>query len=216
MNVPNDHEEPQTTPTTVATPEPTPQPSTPPQSEDWETRYKGLQKTVAKKDEAITELQKKLETLTANLEELRVTHGTTEQQKQLVEQSRQTLEKQLAEVKAERDNATKTLREQAIIMTEFPQLAKLSKYIPPATTEEDFRKNAAAFAEDMSKAVSTGVKDAMTGATPPQKGAEPMANEAEEDRLWTKVTSLAGIPGKEAEYEEARAKWVKLQQSKKI
>lgn len=183
--------------------------------EDWEARYKGLMKTVAKKDSSIAELQEKLDKAVTDIEEIRTSTTLTEAQKTAAEKAKTDLEAQLNQTKAERDTLQKSLSQQAIIVNEFSHLGKLSKYIPKAEDDETFKKNATAFAADLEEAVQARVKSVMSGSTPPQpKGKQEMATESEEEALYRKVTSLAGIAGKEAEFEEARQKWVTLSLNK--
>lgn len=183
--------------------------------EDWETRYNGLMKTVTKKDGTITDLQGKLEKLSADLEELRTSQTATEQQKATAEKAKTDLEQLLTSTKTELTEAKKSLSQQTIIMNEFSQLGKLAKYITPAVDDKTFTDNAKSFSTDLEDYVQARLKGLMAGSSPPQpKGKQEMATEAEEDALYKKVTSLAGISGKEAEYEEARQKWVALQQTK--
>jgi hypothetical protein len=183
--------------------------------EDWEARYKGLQKTAAKKDSTIVELQEKLDKAIVDIEEVRTSSTTTAAQKAVAEKAKTDLEAQLNQVKSERDAMQKTLSQQAIIVNEFSHLGKLSKYIPKAEDDETFKQNATIFATDIEEAVQARVKTVMSGATPPQpKGKQEMATESEEEALYHRVTSLAGIAGKEAEFEEARKKYVTLMQNK--
>lgn len=192
------------------------QPSgTPPAGDDWEQRYKGLQKVASKKDATITDLQTKLDKLATDLEEIRTSStGTTAQRDELA-RARTELEQQLATVKSERDRMEITLRQQNLLITEFPALSKLTKFIPSNQDDNAFRASAKELHDEFQAAVSAAVKAAMTGSTPPQpKPKQDMATEAEEDQLWKTVTSLAGVPGKEKEFAEARERWTNLQQAK--
>lgn len=191
--------------------------SQPPASsgEDWEARYNGLMKTVTKKDGTITDLQGKLDKLAADLEEIRTSQTSTEKQKADAEKAKTDLEQLLATTKTELTEAKKSLSQQAIIMQDYSHLGKLAKYVHPAEDDKTFSDNAKSFSTDLEEYVQARLKALMSGSSPPQpKGKQEMATEAEEDALYKKVASLAGIPGKEAEYEDARQKWVALQQSK--
>jgi len=190
-----------------------PKPPEPKKEENWEERYIGLQKTVAKKDGQITTLQEKIDQLVADLEELRTNASATEKDKTTLETSARQLQEQMATLTSERDGLKKQLAQQQVIINKFPQLAHLAKYIPPAETEEDFIKNATDFAADLKTAIDSGVKDLLKGASPPQPpdDRKPPTEDAEEV-AYRKMVKLAGVPGKEEEYEVARKAWLELSQ----
>jgi chromosome segregation ATPase len=183
--------------------------------DDWEARYKGLQKVASKKDATIADMQGKLDKLTSDLEEMRASSSGTQAQRDDLARSKDDLQKQLTTLQAERDRMATSLARQAIIIDEFPTLVKLSKFIPESQTDDEFRGKAKELQEELQAAVNAAVKQTMTGASPAQpKSKQAMVTDAEEDQLWRTVTSLAGIPGKEAEFAEARDRWAKIQNSK--
>lgn len=196
-----------------ATETPPQQPAEPKDDKDEITpqRYKGLQKVVAKKDQQILELQDSVQALSDELEELKVNSASTQTAKSTAEQKVQELQSQLDNLTAERDEVNKQLTQQGIIMKDFPQLAQLAKFIPPAEDEEGFKTNAKEFAEALKGFVDKGVVETLEGASPPSPSTEEEApTSSEEDRLWSIVYSTSGVPGKEAEYEEANEKLQKI------
>jgi hypothetical protein len=184
-------------------------------STDWKTSYQGLQRVVAQRDQTILKLTQEKQNAINELEELKQTSGHTELVKADLEKSKGTLEAQVITLTAENTGLKTQNAQLKIIMQEFPQLSGLIKYIPPATDDEGFRQNAKAFADELAGQVKLGLKEVLTGATPPQPENGKMTTEAEEDALYTQVVALAGIPGKEAEYEKLRQKWVKLKLAQK-
>ena len=183
--------------------------------EDWETRYKGQQKVMAKKDAQIDKLQKQLDDLAAQLEEIRPLVDTRTKEKGELEATRSSLEQQLDAAKKEAETIKRKLAHTAIIMQDYSHLAPLADYIPESEDEATFRESAKKFGETLQKVVDAEVKRVMAGAAPPQpKGSDGFATSAEEDELYRTVANLAGRPGKEKEYEAAFAKWMALQNSK--
>jgi hypothetical protein len=214
-----------TTPTTdpEGNQEPTPEeekaPVTEPKSkqpsssdaEDWETRYKGQQKLTAKREQTIQRLQDKLDALTEKHEEAvnageKSAKEKTDTEKQLAE-----LSAQLDAARVEQQALQTSLEQNSIVMEKFPDLTPLAKYIPTGDTAEEFAQNAEAFQKDIAAFVDAGVKTAMNGASPPTPdGKTQLATQAEKDSAYDAVVALAGVSGKEAEYEKARQKWVEL------
>jgi hypothetical protein len=184
--------------------------------EDWEARYKGLQKVTAKKEATIAELTGKLDQANATLESLRLSQTSTDAQRVTAEQAKAGLESQLTALQADHAKLQKTLLHQGIVLQEFPQLSTLFTYIPEASSVEDLRVKAKKFADDLASTVQSSVKQVMSGGSPPQPtGTGQLASEAEGDKLWDEVCSLAGRPGKEKEYAVARERWETFMKSKK-
>lgn len=181
---------------------------------DWKASYKGLQKTVAKKDKERDELQDKYDDLSAQFEELK--SNSSKSQETLGE-----LEKQLKETKDsldslsdERDNFKSQLERQTLIMTEFPNLAPLAKYIPESADEEEFRKNAKEFADALENNVKAGIKETLAGSGVKQPtDTEEFTSQDEVDAAYERAVALAGDPAKAKEYEEANQEYIKLFES---
>lgn len=193
-----------------------PKPPEPKKTENWEERYTGLQKTVAKKDDQITKLQERIDQLIADLEELRTNASSTEKDKTTLETSAKQLQDQMATLTSERDGLKKQLAQQQIIISKFPHLAHLAKYIPPADTDEAYIENATNFAADLKAAIDSGVKDLLKGASPPQPPDDRKPpTEDQEEVAYRKMVKLAGVIGKEDEYETARKAWLDLSQKDK-
>jgi peptidoglycan hydrolase CwlO-like protein len=180
-----------------------------------EESYQGLQRVVAKKDNELESLKKQIETLSTQLEETKADTSKLTGTKGQLEQELQDAKTKLTELETSRDGLDKQLRQQGIIMQEFPNLATLAQYIPPADDDDQFRANAKNFSEAMSAFVKSGVKQVMQGGAPPQPPSDDTASETEEDQLWRTVYNTAGVPGKEKEYEEANRRLQEVLAAKK-
>ena len=187
----------------------------PTSGEDWESRYKGQQRVMAKKDAQIQELQDKLDKMNTRLEELIPTVDQTKKEKGELEGAKAELEKQLEEARQDALLAKSKLAQTEIIMQEFTDLSPVAEWIPPSDDPDTFRANATKFREAIGSMLENKVKDVMVGSSPPQPaGKDGLASSAEEDELWQKLMTTAGIPGKEEEYERLRAQWVNIQNTK--
>jgi len=181
------------------------------QQEDYEARYKGLQKVMAKKDQQLVDLQARLDTLATQMEELRPQVDQSSRQARELEESKGSLEKELEKAKAEAQMAKQRLAQSTIIMKEFPQLNELTEYIPQSDDEDVFRESAKALDAKVKMIVDAQIKRLMAGATAPQpSGKQSIESSAEADRLWDELMRVAGVPGKEREYADLNSKWIKL------
>lgn len=187
----------------------------PPAGYVTEESYQGIQRVVAKRDKEITDLKARLEELATQVEEHKTSTGTLSKAKSDLEGAVSAAQTQLQTLQAERDRLNKQLEQQGIIMSDFPDLAALSSFIPPADTVDGFKENAKKFQEALKKHIDAGVQKTLAGATPPGPGTtKGTTGEGEEDKLWKAVYSTAGIPGKEAEYAEANRKLQEFLHSK--
>lgn len=186
----------------------------PPKGYVTEESYQGLQRVVSKKDTEIESLQSKLDTLSTQLEELKTNSNQLSGTKSNLENQLQEATTQLDALKADRDKLDIQLRQQGIVMKEFPALAAVAQYIPKADDDEKFRENAKQFAEAMNLFVDNGVKTVISGSVTPQPQSDDTAPETEEDRLWDEVYALAGVRGKEKEYNEAYNRLQQVLESK--
>lgn len=76
-----------------------------------------------------------------------------------------------------------------------------------AEDEEGFRTNAKSFRTALESYISQGVKQKLSGATPPvNTKSQQMVPEGELDRLWDEVERTAGVTGQEKAYREANEK----------
>jgi len=196
------------TPPEEKTPKPPQQPGKPSNDEEiTPERYKGLQKVVAKRDAEIDALKLKLEELSTTQEEVRLKGATTEAEKAKLAKDLEDARKLLETATAEQQRATKKLAQQTIVLKQFPDLAPLAEFIPPADDDETFVKNAKSLTESLDAYIEARVKSKLSGAVPPvQPRSQDQLPDGEEDRLWAEVSRYAGVPGKEREFREANIK----------
>lgn len=187
----------------------------PPKGYVTEESYQGLQRVVAKKDKELEDLKSKMETLSTSLEELKTNSNQLTGTKGELEKQLQEAQSKLDEIQTDRDTLDIQLRQQGIVMKEFPNLAAVAQYIPSADDDDKFRENAKNFAEAMGVFVKSGVQNVMSGSVTPQPQSDDTVTETEEDRLWDEVYSLAGVRGKEKEYNEAYNRLQQVLEAKK-
>jgi chromosome segregation ATPase len=180
-------------------------------ADDWQARYAGLQKVVAKKDKALTDLSQKVESLTDTLEELRTQSTSSETQLESVKKQAEEAQEQLATLTGERDNLKQQLDQQQIVLKDYPQLAPLAEFIPAAENEEQFRTNAENFAKAIEAFTGEAVTRTVEGSTPPiPSGKQEVVTQDQVDVAYDKAAKLAGVPGKEQEYQAANDEYVRL------
>lgn len=185
----------------------------PPPARDWEASYKGLQSSSDKKIQDLTiineTLQQKYVALNTEHEALKKQFADISTNKTVLETSETALREQLKTAITEKDRYATTLRQQTLILRDYPQLAQFTAFIPSADTDEAYIANAKAFAETLKSYVDVGVKSVVSGGTPPAPPVTtpPPNSASQEDIIWDKVSRLAGVPGKEAEFETAMEEW---------
>jgi chromosome segregation ATPase len=179
---------------------------------DWEKRYKGLQRATEKKrnelEAQLETAQKEIESTTTELEEVKGDTGSLEKKKTEAEESKEKLENEIQTLQSEHDSLQKQIDQQNIVMTDFPHLAPVAKFIPAADDEEGFRKGA----EELSTAINTyvdkGVETSLKGssATFEEGDSDDMDSGASElEEAWQVVYQYAGNPEKQEEYDAAYA-----------
>lgn len=179
---------------------------TPPAGYVTEESYKGLQRAAerqkAKLEKELADARGKLEQSATELEEAKLAAA----EKANLEKAQSDLNTNIANLQAERDKLTRQLNQQKIVLAEFPQLAPLAAYIPVADTDEKFKENAVGFEAALKIYVASQIKGTFEGSGPPIGSGNGSQSADALDKLWAEVYAVAGIPGKEKEYEEAYAK----------
>jgi hypothetical protein len=187
--------------------------TTPPvqQDEDWEKRYKGLQKLFEKQQKSLTDLQSE--------------HATTVEGQEAIRQAQQSAQTELLTTKASLDSLTKekdTLSTQltsesakakraTLILAEFPDLAafEASGLLPAANTEEEMREKFTKFREVYSGSVSKTVQDKLKGSSPAPTGPVTTTTASSKETVYARLNQLAGSrkPEDRAERERLMAEW---------
>lgn len=177
-----------------------------------EAEYKGLQAVIAKRDQTIANLTNEKQELINKLAEAEANHGTAVTEKS-------TLSEKLTNVTEEKTNLENTvaklekkLKHQDIVMKDFPELAPVVSFIPETDTEEEFRAKAKELQGSLNKYIGDGMKNVLSGSSPAVSGNEEDSTLSgdEADKWYREAASLAGISGKEKEYEEAFQKYLDL------
>ncbi|MGC9423773.1 hypothetical protein, partial [Vibrio sp.] len=177
-----------------------------------EAEYKGLQAVIAKRDQTIASLTNKNQDLETEIADLKSKHGTAISEKTdlsekitNVTEEKTNLENQVAKLE-------KKLKHQDIVMKDFPELAPVMSFIPETETEEEFRAKAKELQSSLNKYVGDGMQNVLSGSSPAVSGNEENSTLSgdEADKWYREAASLAGIPGKEKEYEEAFQKYLEL------
>ena len=179
-----------------------------------EAQYKGLQAVIAKRDATIAKLTNQISELEAELAEERANHGKAVSEKTNLSSKFTETEEKKAALEKEVADLQKKVSYQTIIMTEFPDLAPMSKLIPPSETEDGFRDNAKELRKAMKQYADTTVTNVLSGSSisVDQNGNDgtTLGNVDELDKLYKDATALAGVPGKEAEYREKYDRYLQL------
>jgi len=178
-----------------------------------EAQYKGLQAVIAKRDVTIAKLTNEKAELETQKAEAEANHGSAVTEKTNLSSKLTESTKEVANFKKQVAALNKKVKFQGIIMKDFPELAPVSTLIPEVETEEEFRAKAKEVQAALSNYVDKGVQDILKGGSPPlgstNEDNTPLGENAL-DKAWDEATALAGITGKEAEYEKAYKKYQKL------
>jgi len=186
-------------------------PSTQQGGENWEERFKGLQRIYQKKQGEEVELRAKIDTLQASSEESK--QSETALMKQLED-----LKKLSEQASAELDNLNKELETQKfigqrthLIMSEFPELARFEAegLLPSADTEDDMRAKFAKFRDTIKASVDSGVQERMVGVAPAGGaggGTTPTRTKVD---VYAEITRLAGRrdPESRVKYDALIKEW---------
>lgn len=192
-------------------------PVTTPQGEDYEKRFKGLQKLFEKQQKELTELQAEHSSTIEGREEL------LQQQKQAqalldatkTQISALTTEKEAlaAQVKI---HETQALRSK-LILSDFTDLAAFEArgLLPPANTEEEMKSKFSAFREALGTTVSQTVKEKLQGASPAATSPTTPTPTRSKEEVYAELTRLAGSrkPEDRAKRDALTAEWDELNKS---
>jgi chromosome segregation ATPase len=180
---------------------------------DWEKRYKGLQRASEKKskklEDELTKQKSDLESTVTELEEMRSDSGSLESKQKEAEEAKTKLEDDVQALQKEHDQLQTQINQQNIVMSEFPHLAPVAKFIPTAESDDDFRTGAKEFSDALTTMVNKGVETSLEGSSATFKKGdddELKPSESELDEAWAIVYQYAGDPKHQKEYDEAYEK----------
>lgn len=172
--------------------------------------YKGLQRTIAKRDKELERLKKEADEIRSDYDEFR---SSVDADTVVRQELQKTLSKAMNRIeKLEEENkASKTEAMQSnILMDEFPSLTKLKEYIPSAETEDEFRENCKNFSAALGENITEALEEELAGTTVEVEDEKTNGvTQAQIDKAHEKAQSLA-IPGKEKEYNKAMDEYLDL------
>lgn len=193
------------------------------QDEDWEARYKGLQRATEKKrtnlEGKLTKAESDLESKTTELEGMKSDSGSLESKQKEAETAKGDLENEVQSLQEKHDQLENQLNQQNIVMSEFPQLAPVAKFIPNAESDEDFRTGAKEFNDAISTMIDTGVESSLKGSSATFKEGDSDdldPGDKELDAAWETVYKYGGDPDHVEEYEAANAKIMAADPNKEL
>lgn len=189
------------TPAQPPTEKDTPDSKTPQQ---WEASYKGMQKVANNKEAELKATREQIDKLAAKIEELKADATVKESAKGDLDKLFKETQDNFTNLKKDKDELDQQLVRQDIVMSDYPDLVSLAEYIPASEDADTFKDNAKKFSEAMQSFVDKGVKSALKGSSPKQEpGTDEVVSSDEKNKLWEAAAALAGVKGKDKEYEEA-------------
>lgn len=180
-----------------------------------EAEYKGLQTVIAKRDATIKDKDTLIAELTAKLAEAEANHGSAVSEKTSLTQKLTESTDKVTNLEKTVADLEKKLNYQNIVMKDFPDLAPAIDFLPRMDSEEEFREKAKELRATLKQYVGNEVKQVISGASPPLSGdGEGSTLGGDElDKLYREAVRLAGVPGKEQEYEAAYQKYLNFKKN---
>lgn len=206
-------------PETPSTPPPIPPgvpPAVPPaqQDEDWEKRFKGLQKLFDKQQKSLTDLQSEHATTIEGQEALKQAQkqaqtllDSTKAELEALKTEKTSLSTQLSTEQAKAKRAT-------LILAEFPDLAafEAAGLLPAAADETEMRDKFTKFRDVYSGTVSKTVQEKLKGSSPAPTGVATTTATRSKEEVYAELTRLAGSrkPEDRERREQLIAEWDEL------
>jgi hypothetical protein len=182
--------------------------------DNWEDRFKGLQRTFNRTKNELEKLREKEEDLLEQSE-------TSKQNEQDLKGKLEDLQSLAEKAQTELDRLTGELATQEakgkraeLIMSDFADLAQFEAkgLLPDAEDEDEMVEKFTAFREALSSTVSAGVEQKLTGTAPSDTGGGKETPSKSKAEIYTRLQQLAGTrdPEQRAEYQRLLAQWDKL------
>lgn len=184
------------------------------QEEDYEKRFKGLQKLFEKQQKKLQELEAENTTLAEKREELDMTQKQVQAEIEKFKAELETSNKEKETLTAKLSAHEAQVQRTNIILSEFSDLAAFEAkgLLPPASTEEEMRQKFDDFRNAIKTTIDQNVQTKIQGAGPaPTAPTTPPAGRSKE-QIYSELTRLAGARDEESrrKYEELVAEWDKL------
>lgn len=186
--------------------------------DDYEARFKGLQRTFDRRQKEYTTLQDKHDSLLEATE-------TGKQDAREKQTELDALQKETDVAKADLDRVTGELATQetkgkraTLIMSQFSDLAQFeaSGLLPQADTEEEMIEKFTAFREALNSTVQANVEQQIVGTSPGETGTTATVPVRDANQIYARLQQLAGsrIPKERAEYDALVIEWDEIQKKK--
>jgi len=181
------------------------------QQEDYEARFKGLQRT-------FNTAQKKLQTLEEREAELLEQAETSKQSEKTLKDQLEKLQKGQDDAKAELDRlsgelATQSARNERmqLILAEFSDLAPFEAdgLLPDAVDADEMVQKFTAFREALQKSIQANVERQVVGTSPTDSGTTATKPVRTKEQIYSRLMNLAGSrdDDKRQEYSDLLAEW---------
>lgn len=198
----------------VGTVTPTQEKTQPAKGQDWESSYKGLQKTYDKLHAEKTNVEVQLENVMGELEALKAELRKGKVDSDTLSQQLSSKDEEIQRLKSLEESATKQASRTKLILREFGDLAKFEGegLLPSAADEEDLRAKLTRFRETMGAEVGAKVEDKVKGAGPPPVQ-KPEPPKLDRDDIYNQLTRLAGSfdPEDQQKYSTLMDQWLSMQ-----
>lgn len=191
---------------------------------EWKASYVGLQQANQRMKDGletqVSDLTSKLETANAEIETLKSGGTSKDSQLTVLQTQVAKLTEQLETLQNEKKSTETELSRSKLVMADFPELApwEAQGLLPQGGTEEETREALKKFRETLTGQVGAGVRQTMSGATPPGSGKTspstppPDGSQENADYVWDQMAKYAGRD--QAKFQEWQKKWDELQAKK--
>lgn len=205
------------TPENDGNPAPQPGSGQPPKpASEWESSYKGLQKTYDKLFAEHQALVAKHESTIGELEALKADKRQGDSSVTSLRQELVSKDTEIERLKKEAQSSDKKANRSTLILRDFSDLAQFEGegLLPDAETEDELKAKLTKFRETVGKTIDSGVDRKIKGAGPPPVGRQEPPK-LSSDEIYDRLVQLAGSqdPKDQAEYLQLHRQWIELQKS---
>lgn len=182
-----------------------------PDAGSWESKYKGLQAVVEKKERERANAEADKLRISTELEDLKIKTQALQIEFDKLQG--------LYSAEAENSKTANTNLSQKqleigrlkLIVDDFPDLSSFEKsgVLPVANTVDELREKLTNFRIALKGAVGSNVKDLLAGSSPPSNDGQ-SPNDLTEDQIYSQLNILSKDNKRKAEYMILREKWDKI------
>jgi len=187
------------------------------QDEDWEKRFKGLQRVYDKAQSALTALQSEHATTLEGQEALKQAQRQAQTELEQTRTSLEALSKEKESLSNQLTSESSKAKRATLILAEFPDLAafEANGLLPAAMTEEEMRDKFTKFREVYTGSVSKTVQEKLKGSSPAPTGPTTTTTTRSKEEVYARLSQLAGSrkPEDREERERLIVEWDELNKS---